>query len=79
MKENTLLSIYGARVSKDGKRINLTLCEGKDDKRIFYCASVKLDNSGKVKVKLSDDKASAIFKVAMLSNKPIEKTDTELF
>lgn len=36
-----LLTIYGARMSKDGKYLNLTLIEGSDDKKEFYTACVK--------------------------------------
>lgn len=48
---NKLLNIYGARVSANGKYVNLSLVSGKDDARVFYCATIKKDNSSKVKVK----------------------------
>ena len=48
---NKLLNIYGARVSANGKYVNLSLVTGKDDARVFYCATIKKDNSSKVKVK----------------------------
>lgn len=66
---NTLLSFYGARVSKDEKRINVSLCEGKGETRKFYCATVKLDNSGKIKCKITDDGKACIIKVPFFENK----------
>ena len=50
-KGNQLLSIYGCRKSKSGTRLNLTLVSNEGDKKTYYTASIKLDNSGKVKVK----------------------------
>lgn len=50
-KGNQLLSIYGCRKSKSGTHLNLTLVKNEGDKKTFYTACVKLDNSGKVKVK----------------------------
>ena len=48
MQENKLLTIYGARLSKSGKHINLTLVEGEDAQRKFYTACVKIDEESKV-------------------------------
>lgn len=48
MNENKLITIYGARVSKSGKHINLTLVEGEGNQRKFYTACVKLDDQAKV-------------------------------
>lgn len=50
-KGNQLLSIYGCRKSKSGTRLNVTLVANDGDKKTYFTASVKLDNSGKVKVK----------------------------
>ena len=48
---NQLLTIYGCRKSKSGSRLNLTLVNNEGDKKTYYTACIKLDNSGKVKVK----------------------------
>ena len=50
-KGNQLLTIYGCRKSKSGSRLNLTLISNEGEKKTYYTASIKLDNSGKVKVK----------------------------
>ena len=50
-KGNQLLTIYGCRKSKSGTRLNLTLINNEGDKKTYYTACIKLDNSGKVKVK----------------------------
>ena len=36
MKQNELLTIYGAKVSKDGKKVILTLVKGHDADKEFY-------------------------------------------
>lgn len=48
MNENKLLTIYGARLSKSGKHINLTLVEGENEQRKFYTACVKIGEQSKV-------------------------------
>lgn len=48
MQENKLLTIYGARLSKSGKHINLTLVEGENAQRKFYTACVKIGEESKV-------------------------------
>ena len=52
-KGNQLLTIYGCRKSKSGTRLNLTLVRNEGDEvgKEFFTACIKLDNSGKVKVK----------------------------
>ena len=52
-KGNQLLTIYGCRKSKSGSRLNLTLVRNEGDEvgKEFFTACIKLDNSGKVKVK----------------------------
>ena len=66
MKQNELLTIYGAKVSKDGKKVILTLVKGHDADKEFYSACVKLDNSGKVKVKVDNIHKVAKFQVNLL-------------
>lgn len=60
MKENTLLTIYGARISKSGKHINLTLVSGEGDQKQFYTACVKIDENAKTHGSVEDDEAIII-------------------
>lgn len=64
--ENTLLTIYGCKLSKDGKKLVLTLVRGRDDDKEYYNACIKLDNSGKTHAKVEKDKKHALIKVEML-------------
>ena len=50
-KGNQMLSIYGCRKSKSGNYLNVTLIGNEGEKKVYYTACVKLDNSGKVKTK----------------------------
>ena len=56
--ESTLYTIYGARYSKSGERINVSLVTGKDDNKSWACTSIKIDNpDGRVQVKIKDEYA----------------------
>ena len=66
MKENTLLTIYGARISKSGKHINLTLVSGEGDQKQFYTACVKIDENAKIRGSVENNEA--IIVVPMLRN-----------
>ena len=69
-KEKTeLLSIFGAKVSKDGTKLVLTLVSGEDESKVFYNACIKLDNSQKTHAKVEEDGKPALIKVAMLDEK----------
>ena len=50
-KGNEMLTIYGCRKSKSGKYLNITLVRNEGEKKSYFTACVKLDNSGKVKTK----------------------------
>ena len=63
--DNALYSIYGARMSKSGKRVNVSLVKGNGDEKQWASVSIALENDGKVKVKVKDD--YAIIKVPFLS------------
>lgn len=65
---NNLLSIFGARVSKDGKKLVLTLCKGEKEAREWFTACIKLDNSQKTHAKVEEDGQHALIKVTMLSD-----------
>ena len=65
MKEDTrLLTIYGARLSKSGKYINLSLVEGQGEEKQFFNACVQIDESAKTNGKVV--KGKAIISVPML-------------
>ena len=73
--KNELVTIYGSKVSKDGKKAILTLVNGHDEDKTFYTACVKLDNSGAVQVKVDKAKGIILFKVKLL--KQDKKTETQ--
>lgn len=80
---NTLLTIYGCKLSKDSKRLVLTLVTGEDDDKQYYSACVKLDGTQKTKASISKDKKYGLFKVEMLKedkkqNKKQKKEDVEV-
>ena len=51
--ESTLYTIYGARYSKSGERINVSLVTGKDANKSWACTSIKIDNpDGRVQCKI---------------------------
>lgn len=62
---NDLLTIYGARISKSGKHINLTLVSGEGDKKQYYTACVKIDKDAKTHGSI--DGQNAIIVVPMLN------------
>ena len=82
-KANTLLTIYGCKLSKDSKRLVLTLVTGEDEDKQYYSACVKLDGTQKTKASISKDKKYGLLKVEMLKedkkqNKKQKKEDVEV-
>ena len=76
--KNTLLSIFGAKLSKDGKRVVITLVNGEDDDKNFYTACVKLDNSQKTKAKIVESlgKKYALVQINFIKDaSPIDEED----
>ena len=67
MNENKLITIYGAKQSKDGAKLVITLVCGDEDEKQFYTACVKLDNSQKSKAKIGKD-GYAVVKIPMLED-----------
>ena len=59
-----LLSIFGAKVSKDGKKLVLVLVSGEHENKRYYNACIKLDNSQKAHAKV--DGTTAVIEVEML-------------
>ena len=72
MNETKLLSIFGAKVSKDGTKLVLTLVSGEDESKQFYNACIKLDNSQKTRAKVEKDGKHVLIKVVMLENKQLK-------
>lgn len=75
--ETKLFSIYGARLSKDKKRVNISIVSGDDDDKEFGCISLKLNNKQKTHVKVDGD--NVLVKVPMLpkDTKKGKKTDNK--
>lgn len=75
-KGNQMLSIYGCRKSKSGAYLNVTLVRNEGEKKSYFTACVKLDNSGKVKTK--EGKTKEGHEVYLLSIPVLtpKKTDT---
>ena len=51
---NTLFSIYGARESNSGERVNISLVCGDEDSKQWATVSIK-KKGGKIKVELEDE------------------------
>ena len=62
---NELFTVYGARLSKSGERVNVSMVRGKDDAREWASVSIKINNKdAKVKAKIEGD--FAYIKIPML-------------
>ena len=62
---NELFTVYGARLSKSGERVNVSMVRGKDDAREWASVSIKINNkNAKVKAKIEGD--FAYIKIPML-------------
>lgn len=55
MKENKLINFYTSRLSKDGKKVVITLIEGEGEKRKFYTAVIKLDSEAKINATIDEN------------------------
>jgi hypothetical protein len=71
--ENDLLSIFGAKVSKDGKKLVLVMVSGENENKRYYNACIKLDNSQKTHAKVVDNRA--VIEVDMLKDKTTENDE----
>ena len=71
--KDVLLNIFGAKVSKDGNKLVLTLVSGENDKKRYYNTCIKLDNSQSTKVELIDE--YAVIKVKLLKQKEQDTMD----
>ena len=77
-KSTELLSIFGAKVSRNGKRLVLVLVSGEGEARKYYNACIKLDNSQKTHAKVEEDGLHALIKVEMLQNNDALTEDVTL-
>lgn len=66
-----LLNIYGAKVSKNGERLNVTLVRGEGDKKEFFTACVKFENA---KTLAQIKEGYAYIKIPILQ--PLKANDT---
>lgn len=71
---NKIYSIFGARKSKSGKYYNITIVNGKDDKKEYASIALPCDNHIKSKIMISKDKKSLMIIVPLL-DAPKEKVD----
>ena len=77
-KSTELLSIFGAKVSRNGKRLVLVLVSGEGEARKYYNSCIKLDNSQKTHAKVEEDGLHALIKVEMLQNNDALTEDVTL-
>lgn len=68
-KQTELLSIFGAKVSADGKKVVITLVSGEYDKKQFFNTCVKLNNQQKTRAKVDESGKYVLVKIPMLEEK----------
>lgn len=73
--KSEILSVFGAKVSKDGKKLVLSLISGENESKKYYNACIKLDNSQKTTAEIEEDGKHANIRVVMLEDKT--KNDNE--
>ncbi len=77
MGENKLLTIYGARLSQNGKHVVLTLVEGEGDQKQFFTACAKLDQDAKTHATIEGDEAIIVVPL-LKQNKAVEVQDEDV-
>lgn len=77
---NKIYSIFGARKSKTGKYYNITIVNGKDNKKEYATIAMPCDNHLKSKIMISKDKKSLIIIVPLLDvpKEEVKDNDSEL-
>lgn len=77
---NKIYSIFGARKSKSGKYYNITIVNGKDDKKEYATIAMPRDNHLKSKIMISKDKKSLMIIVPLLDapKEEVDENDSEL-
>lgn len=76
--ENDLLSIYGARLSKNGKYINVSLVSGDGKARKFYTVCVKVDKEAKTHGAIKNGNALISIPVLEVRKKAEETSEDDL-
>lgn len=74
--QNSLHTIYGARLSKDEKRVNLSIVCGEDNHKKWGTISIKLGNTT-TKTKATIKDGFAYIKVPLLEEKAKEEVSEE--
>lgn len=77
-QQSELLNIFGAKVSRNGKRLVLVLVSGEGESKKFYNVCIKLDNSQKTHAKVEEDGLHALIKVDMLIDEDASVKDVML-
>lgn len=77
---NKIFSIFGARKSKSGKYYNITIENGKDNKKEYATIAMPCDNHLKSKIMISKDKKSLIIIVPLLDapKEEVKVNDSDL-
>ena len=73
--EETLLNIYGAKVSQDGKRVVLTLVQGDGQNKKYFNACVKLNTNNKTRAKVDEQEEVVYIRVPLLKPKEAKQDD----
>ena len=55
MEKNKLINFYTSRLTKDGKKVVITLIEGEGENRKFYTAVVTLNCDKKINATIDDN------------------------
>lgn len=64
---NNLFTIYGAKLSAKGNRVNISLVSGEGQNKTWATVSVALEGNGKTKAVIKD--GFAYVKIALLEDK----------
>lgn len=71
----TLLNIYGAKVSQDGQRVVLTLVQGDGQNKKYFNACVKLNTNNKTRAKVDGQEEVVYIRVPLLKPKEAKQDD----
>lgn len=77
---NKIYSIFGARKSKSGNYYNITIVNGKDEKKEYATIAMPTDNHLKSKIMISKDKKSLMIIVPLLDvpKEEVKENDSDL-
>lgn len=75
-QQSDLLSIFGAKVSQDGKKVVITLVGGEKENKKYFNTCVKLNNQQKTHAKIDESGKYVLVKIPMLEDKePIDENE----